>query len=221
MSESGTYESIRPLSFIMGVLDHRLFTGPLSQSAERARRPSSASEAIATLKTVVAAVEDKARRQVAVDQLERIEVALASGRWNRLAAGHLLEAVAADEVTTLDDHTALFHQCSSFIYGWNEDFAEQIYTFFTYVSDRTVPWATSSEVWRAAVMPDEVLRIQDAISALTPREFKRIMVEADQGEVFSEAEAELLAEWWTQVRRVLRLAARLEQGVMFAARYGT
>lgn len=70
-------------------------------------------------------------------------------------------------------------------------------------------------------MPDEVLRIQDAISALTPREFKRIMVEADQGEVFSEAEAELLAEWWTQVRRVLRLAARLEQGVMFAARYGT
>ena len=219
LSDPVQRESNKPPIFVMGVLDYQLFQQSLASLVERARKPAGAAETVGTLRALVAGIADKGARDLAATHLDRMESSLSNNRWNRAAAGQLLELACVDEAVQLPDLAGNFEKVSPFLYAWNPDVAEHIFTFLHFLSDRTLPWATTIECWRAALPPTEVTVHAEAFGALTPRELGRIMTEAESGEVFGPAEIEELTVWWTAVRRVVRLSERLERGVFVATRY--
>lgn len=219
LSDPVQRESNKPPIFVMGVLDYQLFQQSMASLAERARKPAGAAETVATLRALVAGIPDKAQRELAATHLDRMESSLSNSRWNRAAAGQILELACVDEAVQLADLAGHFEKASPFLYAWNPDVAEHIFTFLHFLSDRTIPWATTSECWRAALPPTDVTVHAEAFGALTPRELGRIMTEAENGEIFGPREVEELTEWWTAVRRVVRLAERLERGVFVGTRY--
>jgi hypothetical protein len=219
LSDPVQRESNKPPIFVMGVLDYQLFQQSLASLVERARKPAGTAETLGTLRARVAGLADKGARDLAATHLDRMESSLSNNRWNRAAAGQILELACVDEAVQLPDLAGHFEKVSPFLYAWNPDVAEHIYTFLHFLSDRTLPWATTVECWRAALPPTDVNLHAEAFGALTPRELGRIMTEAENGEVFGPAETEELTVWWTAVRRVVRLSERLERGVFVATRY--
>lgn len=219
LSDPVQRESNKPPIFVMGVLDYQLFQQSLASLVERARKPAGTAETVGTLRALVAGIADKGARDLAATHLDRMESSLSNNRWNRAAAGQILELACVDEAVQLPDLAGQFEKVSPFLYTWNPDVAEHIYTFLHFLSDRTLPWATTVECWRAALPPTDVNLHAEAFGALTPRELGRIMTEAENGEVFGPAETEELTVWWTAVRRVVRLSERLERGVFVATRY--
>lgn len=219
LSDPVQRESNKPPIFVMGVLDHQLFQQSMASLVERARKPAGTAETVGTLRSLVSNIADKGHRELASTHLDRMESSLSNNRWNRAAAGQILELACVDEAVQLPDLAGHFEKVSPFLYAWNPDVAEHIYTFLHFLSDRTIPWATTAECWRAALPPAEVTAHAESFGALTPRELGRIMTEAENGEIFGPKEIEELSEWWTAVRRVVRLAERLERGVFVATRY--
>ena len=202
--------------FRMGVLDHARFAGQFLPIIERARGGRAAGvAAVEELKAFVANVKDRAQREEAQSQLERIEVSVSSNRWHAAAAGNVLQAALCDELKEIPD---MLHQLPTwldFLYDWDETNAEAIQRFFSFLSDHTLDWASPVDTWRAAVGPDDLEEVATAMGALTPRQLAKMLASVEDGDVFSEQEAEEIADWWNEIRTLIRLARRQEAGVLF------
>lgn len=140
---------------VIGVLDFKKYTDQFIPVVERARGPGRSIEALDDLRALIMGIAEGDRRTEALNQFERVEVAVQGNRWHRSAAGHILEATCVDDPERVRDLIPVLTSCSGYLYDWNEDYAEAIYTFFGFLSDRTLPWASPSDTWRAIVPPNE------------------------------------------------------------------
>lgn len=64
--------------------------------------------------------------------------------------------------------------------------------------------------------PSELATSFDAIDALSPRELRRILIEAEDGGVYAEEEALAIGNWWEALRKSVRIAARTDDGLYVA-----
>lgn len=199
----------------IGILDYERFSEHLVPSVEKAQGKSPAA-AIGEMKMFVANIKDRETREHAMTQLERVEVATQSGRWHNAAAGLVLEASCVDEtreIHHLFDSTRVW---VDFLYDWDEDAAKAINTFFSFLTDYTLEWASPADIWRAAVPPDVVAATAEAMNGMTPRQFRKHLLTTEAGDVFDEEEAEMLSEWWGEIRSAMRMAKRLKHGLIVA-----
>lgn len=199
----------------VGILDHQKFTETLLPSIEKAQG-SKPAQHINDLKLFVANIKDRETREHAITQLERVEIATQSGRWHEAASGLVLEAACVEEmreIPHLFDSTRLW---VDFLYDWDEDAAKTINAFFSFLTEYTLEWASPSDIWRAAIPPDVSANTADAMNGLTPRQFRKHLLSVEDGQVFEESEAELLSDWWGQLRSALRMAKRLDHGLLVA-----
>ncbi|MCA9300536.1 MAG: hypothetical protein KDA28_15805, partial [Phycisphaerales bacterium] len=161
------------------MLDYDRFDRELAPLIEKARRGSTAAEAIAELRAFVSAIKERARREDALSQVERIDVAVQGNRWHRSAAGQILEASCVEECSRVEDHIGLFlDTCMPFLYDWDEDHAETICRFLAFLSDKTLSWASPANTWRATIEPEALNVPAEAMGALTPRDLKKLLVKA-------------------------------------------
>lgn len=196
----------------VGVLDHKKFDGQLSPLVERARSKGDGA-AVEEIRAMLMGIGDNDRRSDALSQLERIEVAVQSRRWHRSAAGFVLEAACVPEPEVVPDLMPVMNSASDFLYDWNEDHAEAVFQFLGYLSDCTLIWASPQDTWRAVVPPSELVGPAEALGALTPRALRKMLSEAEEGNVFSEEEALDLSTWWEALRKSVRVAARTDDGL--------
>lgn len=211
-------DNTSPATLTVGVLDFETFSGRFVPIVDRARKSSTARAAMADLRTFVANLRSREAREEAASHLERIDASVQSNRWHRSAAGQILEVSCVEELVRLPDHTATICACADMLYAWNPDHAELIYGFLVFLSDRTIPWASPADTWRAILPPDAIEGIANAMNALTPRDLRKLLEEADGGSIFSPEEAEQIAAWWGEYRRIVRLAQRQERGLYFSVR---
>ena len=99
LSDPVQRESNKPPIFVMGVLDYQLFQQSLASLVERARKPAGAAETVGTLRALVSGIADKGARDLAATHLDRMESSLSNNRWNRAAAGQILELAGCDLLT--------------------------------------------------------------------------------------------------------------------------
>jgi hypothetical protein len=199
----------------VGILDYKKFDEQLLPLMERAQG-SEPQPAIDDAKMFVANIKDRETREHAMTQLERVETATHSGRWHEAASGLVLEASCVEEtrqVVDLLDSTRIW---VDFLYDWDEDAAKTINTFFAFLTDYSLEWASPGDIWRAAVPPDVIAATADAMNGLTPRQFRKHLLSVEEADVFEEEEAELLSEWWGELRSAMRMAKRLEYGLLIA-----
>jgi hypothetical protein len=52
----------------------------------------------------------------------------------------------------------------------------------------------------------------EALGALTPRQLRKLLIDAEDGDICSEAEARAMAEWWEAIRTTVRQGVRTEGG---------
>lgn len=207
-------ETGRPVACRFGVLDYTVYKQTVLPLVERARKSSTSRIAMAELKTFLTGLKDKGRREESLTHFERLDAAVQGSRWHRGAAGAILEAGCVDETAKLPDLIAVFRSCSDMFYGWNADHGETLHRFWSFLGDHTIPWASPPDTWRGVLAPTELGPIADVANALTPRDLRKMLTDADRGEVFSPEDAEALSEWWSEMRRIVRLANRQEQGMM-------
>ena len=200
---------------LVGALDYRKYAQQFVPIVERARSGRSM-DPVEELRALIMGVADNDQRTESLAQLERIEVAVQGGRWHRSAIGVLLEATCVEDRETVPDFLATFTSCSCYLYDWNEDFAEAIYAFFSELNDKTVPWASPTDTWRAIVPPDQLAATSEAFGALSARDLKKMLAEAEGGDVFSEDDAKEIAGWWEAVRKALRVSLRTERAFYFS-----
>ncbi len=203
---------------IVGVLDHRKYSEQLLPMIERARRSTTSATAVEELRAFIMGVGNGTRREDALTQLERIEVAVQSSRWHRSAAGHVLEAACVGDLEEIPDLMSMLESCSNFLYGWDQERAEVIYRFFGFLSDNTLLWASPGDTWRAAVAPESLRDVADAMGALSPRDLRKLLENAEEGDVFSADEAREFSDWWGAIRKAIRMAVRTEQGLYISVR---
>jgi len=196
---------------MVGVLDHEKFAGQLMPLVERAIT-SAEIDAVEEMRALVMGITDPQRRNVALSQVERIDVAVQSHRWHRSAAGHVLQATCVDDEARVQDLMPLLNSCSHFLYDWNEDHAEALYQFFACLSDRTLTWASPPNAWRAIVPPKELERPAEALDALTPRSLRKMLEGAEDGDVFSKDDARRIADWYEAMRKAVRIGTRTGGG---------
>lgn len=195
----------------VGVLDHAKYDEQFLPLIREARGRGGV-EAVPKLRAFLMGIGEGERRDDALNQLDRVEVAVQGGRWQSNASGMILEASCVDAVEEVPDLMSMLQTCSPFLYEWNEDHAETVTRFFGFLSDHTIRWASPPDTWRAIVAPEHLGGIQEAMSALTPRELRKLMEAAEDGNVFSVDEAREFSQWWEAIRKVLRTASRLEHG---------
>lgn len=196
----------------VGVLDYKKYTEQLVPLVERARRKGDGA-AVEEIRAMLMGMSDASRRAEALSQLERIEVAVQSRRWHRSAAGLVLEAACVPDPEVVPDLMPVMNSASDILYDWNDDFAEQIYEFLGFLSDRTLVWASPQDAWRAIVAPEELVVAAEAVSALSPRELRKLLSEAEEGDIFSEADALELSTWWEALRKAVRVASKTDDGL--------
>lgn len=196
----------------VGVLEHKKYTEHFEPLIREVRAKRSA-EVVAQLRAFLMSIGDSDLREDALGQLERIEVAVSGNRWQSNAAGFVLEASCVDNAETVPDLSGLLDTCSTFLYDWDESHAETIFTFFGFLSDHTVRWASPPDTWRAVVPPSNLQDIGEAMNALTPRDMRKMLEGAEDGDVFSEDEAREFSAWWEAMRKGIRMANRLEEGL--------
>ena len=195
----------------VGVFDHAKYEEQFLPLIKEARGRGGAS-AIPKLRALLMGIGEGEVRDDALNQLDRVEVAVQGNRWQTNASGMILEAACVDAIESVPDLMPMLQTCSPFLYEWNEDHAETVMRFFGFLSDHTVRWASPPDTWRAIVGPEELTAVQEAMGALTPRELRKLLEAAEEGDVFSVDEAREFSHWWEAVRKVLRTASRLEQG---------
>ncbi len=196
----------------VGVLEHKKYTEHFEPLIREVRAKRSA-DVIGRLRAFLMSIGDGDLREDALAQLERIEVAVSGNRWQSNAAGFVLEASCVDNAEEVADHAELLDTCSTFLYDWDGAHAETIFTFFGFLADHTVRWASPPDTWRAVVPPDVLTDIGEAMNALTPRDMRKMLEGAEGGDVFSEDEAREFSVWWEAVRKAIRIANRLEEGL--------
>lgn len=204
----------------VGVLDYKKFSDQLVPLVERARRKGDGA-AVEEIRAMLMGINDANRRADALSQLERIEVAVQGRRWHRSAAGFVLEAACVPDPEVVPDLMPVMNSASDFLYDWNADHAEQIFDFLGFLSDRTLIWASPQDAWRAVVPPDELKASAEALGALSPRELRKMLSQAEDGDVFSEDEALDLSAWWEALRKAVRVAARTEDGLYISVVLGS
>ena len=202
----------------LGVLDHQRFAETLVPLINRARSGRSPADSIAELRAFVATIKDRAKREDATSHMDRIEVAVQGSRWHRNAAGQILEATCVEESSQVVDQLDMFDACFDYLYAWNPDHAETIWTFLRYLSDFTVMWASPGDTWRAVIPPDLLTGPASAMAELTPRELGKMLSAVEDAEAFSEAETAGISEWWAQLRKMVRLAERQDFGLLIAVK---
>jgi hypothetical protein len=198
-----------------GVLDFKKYEKTLCPLIDRAKKKSDLAAA-EELRALLMGISDDERRAEALVHHERLFVAMQSRQWKRTAAGHLLEASCVPKPEVVPDLMGELGNASNFLYDWNEDHAEQIFEFLAFLSDRTLGWASSPDTWRAVLAPSELATSFDAIDALSPRELRRILIEAEDGGVYAEEEALAIGNWWEALRKSVRIAARTDDGLYVA-----
>lgn len=213
MSDSATDDR-----FCVGVLDHEAYGTRLLPLVTQIRAGESKADALAELRTFLTGLKDKTRREDSLSQLERIEVAVQSSRWHRSAAGQILELACVEEFVRVPDELERFRAGMDFIYLWDETHAEVIHRFLAFLGDHTLPWASPGDTWRAIVTPDQLAEVYDAFDALSPRALKKMLVNAEDGGVFSPEEATAVSDWYGELRRIVRLAHRQDSGFFIAVR---
>ena len=195
----------------VGVLEHKKFTAQFLPLVERARTSADLA-AVEELRALVMGVPDGPRRNDLLAQLDRIDVAVQSGRWHASAAGLVLQGVCVDQTATTRDLMQNLQAFTQLLYDWNTDHAETLLTFFGFLSDRTLPWCSPSDTWRAVLPPESLVAPAEALGALTPRQLRKLLIEAEDGDICSEPEARAMSEWWEAIRTAVRQGARTGEG---------
>lgn len=202
----------------VGVFDHALFNATVQPTMDRLRKPATQAAALSELNALIAGIGDKVRREDAVNQLERLQNVVVNGRWNRAAAGAVVEAICVGEMVRVKDLSHTFRTLVEFLTPWNYTHADTMLRFFAGLADRTMQWASAQEVWRAVLPPDELPEIAQAMSDLTPLDLRESLAQAEGGAVFSPEEAAEIAEWWGEFRKIVRLSMRLDRGLYLCVR---
>ncbi len=195
----------------VGVLDHKKFTTQFLPLVERAR-DSADLQAVDEMRALVMGVQDPNRRNDLMAQLDRIEVAVQSSRWHPSAAGLVLQGICVEEAASVQDLMSSLNAFSQLLYEWNTDHAEQVLTFFGFLSDRTLNWCSPADTWRAVIPPADLIAPAEALGALTPRQLRKLLIEAEDGDICSETEARAMSEWWETVRTAVRAGSRAGEG---------
>lgn len=199
----------------VGVLEYTKFSDQLLPLVDRASNRADLT-AVEELRALVMGITDAARRVEILAQLDRIDVAVQSGRWHPSAAGLVLQGVCVPEAVTVEDRMSSLTAFTEVLYDWNADHAEEIATFFGFLSDRTLPWCSPSDTWRAVLPPAELKAPAEALGALSPRQLRKMLIDAEDGDVCSEDEARAMGAWWEAIRTALRQGTRTGEGLFIA-----
>lgn len=197
---------------LIGVFHHALYVDEFLPVLERMLKPSQTLEGMKSLRALATSIEDSVRREDATGAIERMSGQAANGKVAKGPIGIVLELLCMEESARLDDAMEEFLSTAPLLYAWNAQHAETLMRFFSSLCDATLPWASTQEVWRAVVAPEALHDAARAASELTPRELRKLLEQADGGDVFSPEQAAEIANWWDQFRTTLRLAWRQERG---------
>lgn len=202
---------------VLGVLNHDIYAGELIPLVERARKPSTSEEAMTLLRALIARLPS-AEQARPLEQYDKLVNAVQSGRWLRGPAGILLESICVEERADVGDHISDFDAAAEIFFTWNEANTHTLLRFFAMLPDHTVPWASPGDTWRSILSPEHIQAASEAMNDLTRRDVLRLLGDAEDGGVYSEEEAATLADWWDNIRRILRLANRQERGFYISVR---
>lgn len=200
----------------IAVLDHNRYANSFEPLIQKARKNlSRAGSSMEELKLLIANVKERQVREDALTQFERLETATQSNKWHFAAAGQMLELACTEEAKIVADLMPTIPTWIDILYtDWDENQARAVEAFFSYLPDHTLEWASPAEAWRAAVGPDELADVASATGALTPRQLSKYLSSAENGDIFDSEEAEKIANWWNDVRSVIRQARRLDAGIL-------
>ncbi|MFT4703399.1 MAG: hypothetical protein ACI81R_001090 [Bradymonadia bacterium] len=196
----------------VGVLEYQKFAEQFEPLIKQARTKRH-QDAIIGLRAFLMGLGEGDRRDEAMVQLDRVDVAVQGNRWQSNAVGLILEASCVEQSEEVPDFMPLLDTCSSFFYEWNEEHAETIFTFFGFLSDHTLRWASQVDTWRAIVAPEMLPPVAEAMEGLSAREVRKMLIAAENGDVFSEDEAREFGRWWDAFRKAIRVATRLGEGL--------
>ncbi len=199
----------------LAVLQYERYNEHFVPIITRARKKGGAA-AVEELRAFLTGIKDRDKRDEAMNQVDRIDSAVQGNRWHEAAAGMVMDASCTEDIKEFDDFSGSLDTWADFLYDWDPENAEAICNFFGFLSDYTVAWASPSDTWRAAVPPEQLTAAATAMGALTPRQLQKMLSSAEDGDVFSDEEAEDLANWWGEFRSTVRLARRQEEGLLVA-----
>lgn len=206
-----------PKTCCIGVLNHEIYANELVPVVEKARRSATADEAMAMLRGLIARLPG-AEQARPLEQYDKLVNAVQAGRWLRSPAGLLVECICVEEAAECPDLLDAFDAAAPLFFKWNEEHTHTLLSFFGSLSDHTLPWASSGDTWRAILPPDAIAEATAAMGELTRRDVHRMLADAEDGSIYSDDEAGTLADWWDNMRRILRLAHRQERGFYIAIR---
>ena len=200
----------------IAVLDHERYANSFEPLIDRAKSSiTKAGPVLEELKLLIANVKERQTREDALNQFDRLESAVQSGKWHFAAAGQILELACTEDARVVPDLMGTLPTWIDILYtDWDENQARAVETFFSYLPDHTLEWASPAESWRAAIGPDALADVASATGALTPRQFSKYLSSAENGDIFDSEEAEKLAAWWNEIRSVIRQARRQDAGVL-------
>lgn len=200
----------------IAVLDYDRYASTFLPNIEKAHAaPSKSAEAVENLKVLIANVKDRTQREEAMAQFERLHGAISNNRWQYAAAGLMLEHACTEDAKVVDDLMPLLPLWIEVLFNdWVEGHAEAVQNFFSFLPDHTLHWASTPDAWRAAVGPQDIDAVATAMGALTPRQFAKHLTAAENGDIFDNEEAEIISEWWNELRSVIRAARRQEAGLL-------
>ena len=207
-----------PAALVIGTFNFRLFQDKLAPTLQRLHKPALAPEAMLELRAMVPGIPSDRRDELST-LLDRLESQAQNGRPARSSSGAIVELACLDEVVHLPDRTKEFQAAIELLFRfWDRPMANTIFHFFSSLSDHTLTQISTAEIWRALVPPDALVEPVQATEALTRGDLRRLLLQAEKGDVFSEDEAQALAEWWDEVRSKIRMAQRLEAGLFVSTR---
>lgn len=202
----------------IGVLDFNDYQRRILPLLDKAKNTSTRAQSIVDLRTIAQSIGDKNRREEATTHIDRLDGSLQNNRWNRNAAGQIIESMCVHRIARIPDYMNEFRNMMEFLYKWNAAHAETLYVFLAHLSDRTLLSATSPEAWRVVLEPEEVVTPAEACKALSHLELRKMLENVESGAVYSPEEAQEMSEWWKEVRTIIQAAAREENGLFVCVR---
>jgi hypothetical protein len=222
MSEQQDIDAYQPppstTVIAIGVLEFNDYQRRVLPLLDKAKQAPTRAQAILDLRTMAQSIGDKNRREEALTHIDRLDGSLQNSRWNRNAAGQIIESMCVHRIARIPDHINDFRNLMEFLYKWNADHAETLYVFLAHLSDRTLLSATSPEAWRVVLDPSEVVAPAEACRNLTHHDLKKMLENAEGGAVYSPEEALEMSEWWREFRTIIQAAAREENGIFLCVR---
>lgn len=205
---------------LIGVLDFKRFHEVVEPAAMKilASRDKNNEPALEELRVFVANVKERERRDEASSQLDRIAQAVQSNRWHQSAAGKLIDYACCEDLKPIPNFFESVPLWIDILYDWDVNNARAIHQFFNFLSEHTIIWASPQDRWRAAIGPDDLEDATAAMAALTERQFAKLLSDAENGDIFEAEEAKELGTWWNELRSTVRLARRMEAGLLVIAK---